>query len=385
MAAGASVIDGPAVVYCEGAFDTPSGKTAHGLVRHTRRYEVVAVLDSRLAGRDAGEVLDGRRRGIPLVASLAEALQAAVARGKAITHFVIGLAPDGGRLPPGARAAVSEAIGRGIHVDSGLHDYLTDVPEWVALAARTGARLRDVRKPKPTRELHFFTGQIAEVEAVIVAVLGTDSAVGKRTTALLLEQALNAAGIATQLIGTGQTSWMQGVRHGILLDAIVNDFVAGEIEHVIHEAWIAERPRVMLLEGQGSLLNPAYPGGFELLAAGRPQAVVLQHAPTRRDHDGFPGFPIGPIEKHIRIVEELSARPVIAVTLNHEGMAREEVERLSVELAREIGRPVVDVLWEGPERVVDEILRRFPKLGSVIEAHSKADADSVAGAKGTRA
>jgi uncharacterized NAD-dependent epimerase/dehydratase family protein len=362
-------MDGAAVVYCEGAFGTPSGKTAHGLVRQTRRYLVVAVLDSRLSSRDAGEVLDGRPSGIPLVASLDDAFAAARARGVALTHLVIGLAPDGGRLPAAARAGVAEAIRRGLHVDSGLHDYLTDDPELVALAAEAGVVLRDIRKPRPTRELHFFSGKIAEVDSVIVAVLGTDSAVGKRTTALILERGLEAAGLKALVIGTGQTAWLQGVRHGILLDSIVNDFVAGEIEHVIHTAWREERPDVMLLEGQGSLLNPAYPGGFELLAAGRPQAVVLQHAPARRDHDGFPGFPIGPVEKHIRLIEEVSGgRPVIAVALNHEGMWPEEVERTARELERALGRPVVDVLRDGAERVVRAILDAFPRLRAAAAA-----------------
>ena len=30
-----------------------------------------------------------------------------------------------------------------------------------------------------------------------------------------------------------------------------------------------EKPDIIVIEGQGSLLNPAYPGGFEILAAGR--------------------------------------------------------------------------------------------------------------------
>jgi uncharacterized NAD-dependent epimerase/dehydratase family protein len=164
------------------------------------------------------------------------------------------------------------------------------------------------------------------------------------------------------MIGTGQTAWLQGVRYGILLDSIVNDFVAGEIEHAVLAAWDAEHPQVILLEGQGSLLNPAYPGGFELLAAGRPRAVLLQHAPARVDHDGFPGFPIGPLERHIRLIEELSGRPVVAVTLNHEGLAPEEIAKTAGELEQAVGRPVVDVLRDGPERVIAELLRRFPEL-----------------------
>src|SRR5262249_44506235 len=55
--------EGTAVVLCEGMFGGTGGKTAHGLVRHTERYRVRAVIDSRLAGRDAGEVLDGAPAG----------------------------------------------------------------------------------------------------------------------------------------------------------------------------------------------------------------------------------------------------------------------------------------------------------------------------------
>ncbi len=365
-------MDGTAAVYCEGAFGAPSGKTAHGLVRHTRRYAVVAVIDSRVAGEDAGEVLDGKPAGIPLVASLAEAEAAARARGAALTHFVIGLAPDGGRLPAAAREAAAAAIRHGLNVDCGLHDYLNDDAELAALAARHGVRLRDIRQPKPTRALHFFTGRISEVQAVTIAVLGTDSAVGKRTTALILERGLNARGVKAIMIGTGQTAWLQGVPYGIILDSIVNDFVAGEIEHAILTAWDAERPDVILLEGQGSLLNPAYPGGFELLAAGRPRAVVLQHAPARIDHDGFSGFPIGPLAKHVRLIEEISGRPVIAITLNHEGLAPEAIGETARRLEGEVGRPVVDVLRDGPEGVIAAMLRHFPNLG-VCRGEAAAD------------
>ena len=60
-----TTIDGKAVVYAEGAFNTPNGKTAHGLVRFTERYSVMGVIDSRYAGKDAGTVLDGKPAGIP--------------------------------------------------------------------------------------------------------------------------------------------------------------------------------------------------------------------------------------------------------------------------------------------------------------------------------
>jgi uncharacterized NAD-dependent epimerase/dehydratase family protein len=349
--------EGRAIVYCQGTFGTTNGKTAHGLVRRTRRYEVLSVVDRRHAGRDAGEVLDGEPRGVPVVADLASAIADAEGRGRPATHLVVGLAPDGGRLPAAARADVLEAIGSGLHVDSGLHDYLSEDPELSAAARRSGVVLRDVRKPPDRSELHFFCGKIEQVRALKVALLGTDSAVGKRTTAWLLIDALERQGLGCEMIGTGQTAWMQGVRYGVIVDSLINDFVAGEIEHAVWSAWEAGRPDVIVLEGQGSLMNPAYPGGFELLAAGRPDAVVLQHAPARQEYDGFPGYPLHPLDRQIAAIELLSAKPVIAVALNHEGLDRQGIDRAAARIRRETGLPVCDPLLDGAGELAEAVLR----------------------------
>ena len=226
--------------------------------------------------------------GIPILPDLAHALQHAQAAGTPATHFVIGLAPDGGRLPSAARQDVLAALHAGLNVDAGLHDFLSEDPEIAARAAARGVRVRDVRRPPPRSELHFFSGKISEVKSVKLAILGTDSAVGKRTTAWLLLDALEGAGWKSELVGTGQTAWMQGVRYGLLLDSLVNDFVAGEIEHAVWSAWSERRPDVIIVEGQGSLLHPAYPGGFEILAAARPDGVIMQHAPRGPSTTAFP-------------------------------------------------------------------------------------------------
>jgi uncharacterized NAD-dependent epimerase/dehydratase family protein len=341
--------DGRAIVYCQGAFPTTNGKTAHGLVRRSRRYVVTSVVDATCAGRDAGEILDGRAVGIPVVATLDEALGR-----DAATHFVVGLAPDGGRLDEAARADVLRAIRAGLHVDSGLHDFLSEDPEIAALADEHGVRIRDVRKPPERRGLHFFSGRkIAEVGSFRVALLGTDSAVGKRTTAWMLVDALAARGRSAELIGTGQTSWMQGAHYGIVLDSLINDFVSGEIEHAIWRCWAERRPDVMVLEGQGSLMNPAYPGGMELLAAGRPDVVVLQHAPARTCYDGFPDQPMHPLERQIEAVRLLSGRPVVAVTINHERMGPEEIRAACADILASTGIEAVDVLLDGADRIVE--------------------------------
>ena len=344
-------MDGRAIVYCEGAFGTPIGKTANGLVRFTARYEVGGVIDSTCAGRDAGEVLDGEPNGIPIYSSLAEAL----ASGRQPEYLVIGLAPDGGQLPETAREVVRQALALGLNVDSGLHQFLGDDPEFAGLATRHGVRIRDVSRPPDRAHLHFFSGKIDEVGAPRIAVLGTDSAIGKRTTTVRLNQALNAAGRRSEMIGTGQTSWLQGVKYGLLLDSLINDFVTGEIEHAIHEAWVNEHPEVILLEGQGSIAHPAYPGGFELIGAGRVEGIILQHAPARKVYDGFENYPMGALAREIQLLELLAQKPVIALTINHEGMTREQVAETVAKYEEEYGRPTVDVLWDGCDKLVEAV------------------------------
>jgi uncharacterized NAD-dependent epimerase/dehydratase family protein len=343
------------VVWCEGAFGTTNGKTAHGLVRRTRRYRILSVIDSRCAGSDAGTLLDGRPAGIPIVADLATALALASTAGTPATHLVIGLAPDGGRLPPAGREVVHDALGLGLNVDSGLHDFLSDDPRLAALARDKGVTIRDVRRPPERQALHFFSGRIDEVTSLRIAVLGTDSAVGKRTTAWELADALTADGHPTEMIGTGQTAWMQGARYGLILDSVVNDFLSGEIEHAIWQAWKETGAAALVIEGQGSLMNPAYPGGHEILAAGRPHAVVMQHAPTRREYDGFPGYPLHPLAEQVRAVEMLSGRPVVAVAVNSEGLAGIEIDAACDEITRRTGLPACDVLTHGSGRLVAAI------------------------------
>lgn len=357
-----SPIDGPALVYCDGAFNTPEGKTAHGLVRFTERYDVRGVIDRRYAGRDAGEVLDGRPAGIPVFADFATAFAKTSGAGDAPRTLVVGLAPDGGRLPGAARAVLAEAITAGLDVDSGLHDFLYRDEHLSTLAREHGVRLRDVRRTPDRDELHFFTGAIERVDCLKVAVLGTDSAIGKRTTAWLLVHALRARGERAELIGTGQTAWLQGARYSMIMDSCINDFVAGEIEHAVVSAYDEARPDALVIEGQGSLMNPAYPGGFEILAAGRPDLVVMQHAPTRREYDGFPGYALHPLPEQIRAVELLSGRPVAAVTLNHEGLGRDEIPEACAAVTAETGLPCYDVLVDGADELAGVLRGRFTDL-----------------------
>lgn len=351
--------EGRAVVLCEGMFGTTGGKTAHGLVRHTDRYRVVAVIDSRCAGRDAGVVLGGASAGLPIVRDLAEALSLAPERPD---FLVVGVATHGGVLPPGCRPAIREALTAGINVDSGLHDLLGDDPEFAGLARSSGARIRDVRRTPPRESMHPFTAGINRVTSVRLAVLGTDSGVGKRTTAVRLVQGLNASGARAVLVGTGQTAWMQGVRYGLILDSLVNDFVSGEIEHQVCRAFREERPDVIVVEGQGCLTHPAYPGGFEILAGARPSGVILQHAPARLHYDGFPGFPLAGIEVEGEIIRLLTGRAPLAIALNPEGLTPDQALGHAASVRERFGVPCCDPLRDGVDPIVRHLRRLFPQV-----------------------
>ena len=348
-------IDGKALVYCQGAFNTPNGKTAHGLTRFTYRYDVLGVIDSNYAGEDAGAVLDGKPNGIRIFADLTQAL----AGTRGAQYLVIGLAPDGGRLPQAARATLAQALDAGLNLDSGLHDFLSNDPNLASKAAEKGLTIRDVRKTPDRDTLHFFSGDIEQVDCLKLAVLGTDSAIGKRTTAWIIVHGLRNAGKKAEMIGTGQTGWMQGAKYSMIMDSCINDFVAGEIEHAVVSAYREQSPDAIVIEGQGSLMNPAYPGGFEILAAGRPDYVILQHAPTRKEYDGFPGYRLHSLPEQINAIKVVSGREVLAVTLNHEGLSPEEIGPACAAVTEETGLPCFDVLRNGPDGLVKLLLDKL--------------------------
>jgi uncharacterized NAD-dependent epimerase/dehydratase family protein len=348
-----------AIIYCEGAFNTPNGKTAHGLVRFSQRYTILSVLDSNYAGRDAGQVLDGVEKNIPVDASLEQALKHATEKKVKPTHFIMGLAPDGGQITPQGKQSVLEAIQAKLHIVCGLHDFLNDDREIKELANKYHVQLHDIRKPPDRQDLHFFSGKIQEVTALKIAVLGTDSAIGKRTTAWILLNALKRMGMNTEFIGTGQTAWMQGANYSIVLDSLVNDFVTGEIEHAVWKAWKETGADILIIEGQGGLLNPAYPGGYEILAAARPDWIILQHAPARLEYDGFPGYPIHPLEKQIQAIEIISGKPVIAITLNHENLSKRDIPIELQKIGNRVHLPAFDLLVDNGDPLGQLVLSKM--------------------------
>ncbi len=352
-----NISEGNAIIYCQDAFNTPSGKTAHGLVRFSQRYKILCVIDSNYTGQDSGMVLDKKENKIPIVANLHDALLVARDQKKTATHFLIGFTPEGGKLNQRAKEMVKAALKNKLNIDNGLHDFLSEDEEIKYLADRFDVRIKDIRKPPHKNGLHYFSGKIEEVKALKIVVLGTDSSIGKRTTAWILVNALNEIGYKTEMIGTGGTAWMQGAKFSVIIDSIVNNFVTGEIEHLIHMAWATKIPDIMVIEGQSSLLNPASPGGYEIIAAARPDIIILQHSPTRDEYDGYPGCKIHPLEKQIEILELISGKPVVAITINHENMTEPEITKAITGLAKKHKLPVFDVLLNGGKPLAKEVVK----------------------------
>ena len=349
-----------AVVYCEGHFGEIDGKTANGLVRHSEKYEILSIIDSEKAGQDAGKFLDDQPNGISICRNLDHALTDA---GSIPDCLIFGSAPASGMLSPDERKLIIRAIKYGMNIVNGLHEFLNDDPEFAEAAADSGVIIRDVRRPRDKKDLRVFSGQISKVTCPRIAVLGTDCAIGKRTTATILTRALNKRGIKAVMIATGQTSLIQGARYGLALDAIPSQFCEGELEATLIEAFENEDPDVILIEGQDSLSHPAYSISSFIIRGSCPQGVILQHAPKRVYRCDFDDMPMPDPASEIHLIETFANTKVIGLTLNHEGMADAEVSASITEYEEQFGIPVSDALSRSSEHLVEVVLSAFPQIG----------------------
>lgn len=350
--------DGNAIIYCEGAFHTPYGKTAHELIRYTKRFKVLSVIDSNYDGKDSGFVLDGVKNDIPVVSSLADAFKIANTNGNdKPTHFIVGLSPSGGRLNAKSREDVRMAVSQGLHIISGLNDFLSEDEVLRNRSIEHDVKIRDIRKPPKRSDLHRFSGKIGEVKCLKIAVLGTDTGIGKLSTAWKIIHGLEAARKKAELVGTGHIAWMQGAKYSIVLDSLIQHFIAGEIENIIYEAWQNEHPDVVVVEGQGSIMDPVHPSGHEIIAAARPDIIVLQHDPERTGYLEFPEHSIQPILQHIQVIELLSGKKVVAIALNTNSTDTLKIEAYCKNIKNETGIPTFNVLSEKDTGLTDLLLK----------------------------
>ena len=352
-------MDADALVYCEGEFGKIDGKVANGLARQSDKYRILGIIDSTKAGLDAGEYLDGVKNAVPIFASLSEAVKIL---GFVPKFFIYGIAPLASFLDESQRNILFGAMKRGMSIVNGLPEFLSEDGEFVAMALEHDVDIHDVRKPPPRRDLHIFTGRILDIETPVITVLGTDCAVGKRTTAVRLVEALQQEGINAVFIATGQTGLLQGARYGVSVDVLTSGFSTGEVERAILDADENEHPDIIVVEGQGALSHPAFTSTAAILRGAIPDAIILQHPPRRINHCDYPDIPMPTLASEIELIELFAKSRVVAITLNHEDMSDAEVVATIAEYEEQYGLPVTDVLKTGCDKLVERLYELFPQL-----------------------
>jgi uncharacterized NAD-dependent epimerase/dehydratase family protein len=338
-----------AIVITGGYLASSNAKTAHGLIRGTDRFNIVGFIDSKSAGKDAGEVLDGKKRNIPIYATLEDFLKS----GQKATYCIVGVATKGGVIPESLRAELKEALQHGFHLVNGLHEYVSDIPELATLAQQKGLEIIDVRKPKKFKDLHFWSGKIKEVKCPKIAVLGTDCALGKRTTTRFLVEAMRKAGFKAEMIYTGQTGWMQGAKYGFVFDSTLNDFISGEMEHAVVTCYHEAKPDIIFIEGQSALRNPSGPAGAEWIVSADADAVVLQHNPARKQYKDMEYYPayLPSVKDEVALIKIYGA-PTVAITLNTAKMTEQDARSAAAQYQSELGIPAVLPLEDGLDSLV---------------------------------
>lgn len=351
-----------AIILTGGYLDTNQAKTAHGLIRGSDRFTIKAIVDQKCASRDAGEVLDGVTRNIPVVGSLPEYFASGNADAK---YCIIGVATKGGVIPSALRVELKEALLGGLGLVNGLHEHISDIPELADLAREKGLPVIDVRKPKKAKDLHFWTGRIADVHCPKIAILGTDCALGKRTTTKILTELMKREGYSAEMVYTGQTGWMQGASYGFIFDSTLNDFVSGELEHAVVSCYHDTKPDIIFIEGQSALSNPSGPAGAEWIVSAAASGVILQHDPVRKQYKDFEFYPafIPSLEDTIEMIRMYGA-PTLGITVNTSRMTLEEARRWCVTTSQKLGIPAVLPLDQSIEALVPVFARMITQPGS---------------------
>ena len=332
------------VILTEGFSNPIRGKTGACVIRYCRD-EVVAVLDSTAVGRTSHELLGVGD--VPVVGSLAD-----VPQGRTL---LIGIALPGGQLPPAWRAIVSEAIGRGMDVVSGMHDFLADDPEMAAAAREHQVRLIDVRNQ---RIRHCARAQGLRDECLRIHTVGQDSSLGKMLTTKELTRALQAAGRDAKFAATGQTGIIvEG--DGYPIDCMVADFISGAAEQLVLDH---QHHEILMIEGQGSLAHPSFSGvTLGLLHGCQPHGLILCYEAGRSTALGLDHIPLAPLAELRRLYEQVASllRPcrVIGISINSRRLTAEEAAEERGRREQEFGLPVCDVLRDGPQPLVDAVLK----------------------------
>lgn len=337
----------PRKIICltEGHTEPHAGKTAANVIRY-RPEEVVAVLDSTKRGQRIQDLL-GVGGDLPIVGTLDEAPTA--------DTLLLGIAPPGGKIPASWRAIILDAITRRkMNILSGLHDFLSNDPEFASAAEKAGVTLFDIRK---NSEKTIARRVGLRSDCLRVHTVGHDCSIGKMVVSVEVSNGLKRRGLTSKFIATGQTGIMiEG--DGLPIDCIVADFVSGAAEKMVLQH---QHHDVLVVEGQGSLVHPSYSGvTLSLLHGCAPQALILCYEIGRTTVTGVESVKIPPLAQ-IKRMFELMANihqkcQVIGIGINSRRVSAAEAAAERARVKAEFGLPACDVLRDGPDELVDAVI-----------------------------
>ena len=333
------------ILLTDGHRDPHTAKTAICVIRY-RPEEVAAVLDRQGAGQTTASWL-GVGGNIPVVACLSDAPQA--------NALVVGIAPPGGRLPPGWRSIFLEAAARGMTIISGMHQFLTDDCELAEVAGRHGGKLIDLRR---NDERDVANRQGIRADCLRIHTIGNDCSCGKMVAAVEVAAGLRRAGVDAAFVATGQTGILVA-GDGCPIDRVIGDFLSGAAEKLVlanqhHDA--------IVVEGQGSLFHPRYSGvTLGLLHGLMPHGLILCYEMGRTAVAGMESVPLPPLAKVVEFYEAAAnlMHPcrVIGVAVNGQRFPNNaEVAAECARVEASLGLPACDVLRHGPGKLVQAVL-----------------------------
>lgn len=311
-----------------------------------RNQDIVGVLDDSADVPTADDLfkLGGTT---PIIGKLSDAIDS--------DALYIGIAPPGGKLPPQWKPIILAAIKRKMDVVSGLHDFLNDVPEFVAAANEAGVQLIDVRE---TSHRSIAIGLAFNPNCLRIHSVGQDCSVGKMVATLEVHQGLIDRGCQSAFVATGQTGIMISGQ-GVPIDRVIVDFVNGAVEQLVAQN---QEHDFLLIEGQGSISHPAYSAvTLGLLHGCAPDGLVYCFEAGRQNVKGLSDVGLPTIASQIEayLVAARLRHPCrfIGCSVNTRNLdpaaATAEVARVE----QETGLPACDVYRDGAAKLVDACIK----------------------------
>ena len=332
------------LILTEGFTNPHTAKTARNLLIY-KPEEVVGLLDSAYTGENGCSLLETEGFS-PVFSSVQDAPSA--------DHLLIGIATPGGVLPENLRKHVTDAIKNRMNIISGLHHYLSEDPEFVALAKEYGVALKDLRKNNFNKVVNRKGINPASLR---IQTVGNDCSLGKMVVSLNVTNYLLEKGLDAKFVATGQTGMLIS-DGGLPVDNIKGDYINGAAEHLVLEN---QHHDLLMIEGQGSLVHPRYSSvTLGLLHGAQPHALIMCYELGREFIHGVEGFRIPDmdvvIDIYLKMANIMFPCELIGFAINSRKKTVKEADIERGKMRERYGLPVCDVVRHGPEELGDAVI-----------------------------